>query len=98
MHLWPSLRLRDAFKFDYLTKIEWKMKRMKEEKADESQRQRLLEDKQGDGTDAKDVVDEGEAMGSDDHGIHGFCKDFFLILSCCYCCFCCGACEEENDR
>ncbi|KAK6156384.1 hypothetical protein DH2020_010632 [Rehmannia glutinosa] len=36
MHLWPSMRLRDSFKDNYLKKLEWNLQRMNIEKSSSS--------------------------------------------------------------
>ncbi|KAL0322396.1 UNVERIFIED_CONTAM: hypothetical protein Scaly_2536000 [Sesamum calycinum] len=92
MHLWPSMRLRDSFKNNYLKKLEWNLHRMNIEKQQQQQgdqssgnQQKLLENDQ---TDSKNS------------GCGGFgviCREVFMVLSCCYCCFCCGACIEDEE-
>ncbi|KAJ4971639.1 hypothetical protein NE237_004738 [Protea cynaroides] len=90
MHLWPSLRIRDSFKLDYLKKLEWNLHRMKSEK-DSSTNQKLLHNEKDD--------DDGKAESESPPQICwvlGLCKELSMILSCCYCCFCCGACVDQN--
>ncbi|KAL3370876.1 hypothetical protein AABB24_007745, partial [Solanum stoloniferum] len=77
MHLWPSLRLRDSFKLGYLKNLEWNLHRMNSQKQRDND-QKLLD----------------EPTSSSNNGgrekFELFCREFLMILSCCYCCFCCG--------
>ncbi|KAI4346339.1 hypothetical protein L6164_007244 [Bauhinia variegata] len=96
MHIWPSVSIREKFKYAYLNKLEWNLQKMKREKEREKQKQKQssLNDKllanQNDSQ-----ADEAPKQ-EDSGGIVAFCNDFLLVLSCCYCCFCCGACVEEK--
>ncbi|KAF3433931.1 hypothetical protein FNV43_RR25034 [Rhamnella rubrinervis] len=90
MHLWPSMRIRDSFKLDYLKKLEWNLHRMKSEKnssTSSSTDQKLLDNGKG-------VVKEegaGTSPSSKAHnGVLLLSKEILMVLSCCYCCFCCG--------
>ncbi|KAK6136214.1 hypothetical protein DH2020_030046 [Rehmannia glutinosa] len=91
MHLWPSMRLRDSFKDNYLKKLEWNLQRMNIEKKQQQRnqssdnQQKLLE------TDKCDSENSGRV------GIGLICREVFMILSCCYCCFCCGACIDDEE-
>ncbi|XP_057799118.1 uncharacterized protein LOC131014949 [Salvia miltiorrhiza] len=93
MHLWPSMRLRDSFKENYLKKLDWNLHRMNIETRQQQRnqsdfaQQKLLE------TDKRD----SEASGCG--GIAVILREILMILSCCYCCFCCGACvfDEESS-
>ncbi|GFQ08082.1 hypothetical protein PHJA_002952200 [Phtheirospermum japonicum] len=76
MHLWPSMRLRDSFKINYLKKMEWNLHKMNIEK---QQQQNLLENDKSD-----DLGNSGRL------GIGLICREVLMVLSCCYCCFCCG--------
>ncbi|KAL3535232.1 hypothetical protein ACH5RR_003693 [Cinchona calisaya] len=100
MHLWPSMRLRDSFKFAYLKKLELNLHRMNSQKKQQQQqdssqsstsnsndyRQKLLDDNIEDHHPQKS----GKFI--------AICRELFLILSCCYCCFCCGACVEDEEN
>lgn len=74
MHLWPSLRIRESFKFDYLKKLEWNLKRMENESP----------------TSKKKLLNSEEAGSTERPGILACCKDLLIVVSCCCCCFCCG--------
>ncbi|GER51287.1 calmodulin 5 [Striga asiatica] len=39
MHLWPSTKLRDSFKINYLKKLEWNLYRMNTEQQQQQQNQ-----------------------------------------------------------
>ncbi|KAJ8651142.1 hypothetical protein MRB53_004165 [Persea americana] len=90
MHLWPSLRIRESFKLNYLVKLEWNLQRMKAEKQSQDSRNKLLEN-QGD----SEVIGKSTSIA---HGISDFCSAFLMIASCCYCCFCCGACNDQEEN
>ncbi|KAL8145825.1 hypothetical protein AgCh_003828 [Apium graveolens] len=79
MHLWPSTRLRDSFKKDYLNKLQFNFQR-KQQQQDATSSTKLLND--DDGNNVAQVIE-------DDGVCCIFCKDFLLIFSLC---FCCGAC------
>lgn len=83
MHLWPSMRLRDSFKIEYLKKLEWNLHRMNAEK--KQQQQQGTESSSNDGNQQKLLNDSKK-----DGKFLTVCRELFLILSCCYCCFCCG--------
>ncbi|KAI3459006.1 hypothetical protein Pfo_015669, partial [Paulownia fortunei] len=84
MHLWPSMRLRDSFKNNYLKKLEWNLHRMNIEKQQQQRnqssnnQQKLLE------------TDKSDSENSGCVGIGVICREVLMILSCCYCCFGCG--------
>eukprot|EP00261_Vitis_vinifera_P038947 XP_019080190.1 PREDICTED: uncharacterized protein LOC100854745 isoform X1 [Vitis vinifera] len=80
MHLWPSLRIRESFKFDYLKKLEWNLKRMENESP--TNKKKLLNTEEGGSNDVSAPIEQ--------HGTLACCRDLLIILSCCYCCFCCG--------
>lgn len=80
MHLWPSLRIRESFKFDYLKKLEWNLKRMENESP--TNKKKLLKTEEGGSNDVSAPIEQ--------HGTLACCRDLLIILSCCYCCFCCG--------
>ncbi|KAL7109815.1 hypothetical protein ACP275_06G199200 [Erythranthe tilingii] len=90
MHLWPSMRLRDSFKNNYLKKLEWNLSRMNDENQQanryDGNQQKLLE------------TDENGSEKSAFGGIGLICREVLMILSCCYCCFCCGACIEDDEE
>ncbi|KAL0317472.1 UNVERIFIED_CONTAM: hypothetical protein Sangu_2161500 [Sesamum angustifolium] len=85
MHLWPSMRLRDSFKNNYLKKLEWNLHRMNIEKQQQQQRDQSSDNQQ--------KLLENDQTDSKNSGCGGFgviCREVFMVLSCCYCCFCCG--------
>ncbi|KAG8380462.1 hypothetical protein BUALT_Bualt06G0017900 [Buddleja alternifolia] len=84
MHLWPSMRLRDSFKNNYLKKLDWNLSRMnideqqqKKNQSNSHNQQKLLDSDKNDSENSC-------------RGIGVICREVFMILSCCYCCFCCG--------
>ncbi|CAM8898157.1 unnamed protein product [Rhodiola kirilowii] len=84
MHLWPTARIRDSFKLDYLKKLEWNIQRMNSDKKYQSRsdnQQSLLDNEADD-----------SSSGQDGNGskVVAVCREVLLVLSCCYCCFCCG--------
>lgn len=92
MHLWPSMRLRDSFKIEYLKKLEWNLHRMNSEKKQQQQAQ---------DTESSSNYSNQQKLLNDSKKGGKFlvvCRELFLILSCCYCCFCCGACVEDGDN
>ncbi|KAK9283221.1 hypothetical protein L1049_011457 [Liquidambar formosana] len=96
MHIWPSLTIRDSFKFAYLKKLEWNLERMNSEKKSPTNQRKLLD---GEGeADAVDGNDGKEAVvaprDSNTSTILGVLREIGMVLSCCYCCFCCGACVD----
>ncbi|PIA37387.1 hypothetical protein AQUCO_03000167v1 [Aquilegia coerulea] len=90
MHLWPSLRIRDSFKTNYLKKLEWNLHRMKSEK-DSQNNQNLL-------SNSESAKREAENSDSKTSGVLIIVKELLMLLSCCYCCFCCGACGDEEEN
>ncbi|XP_059666075.1 uncharacterized protein LOC132311936 [Cornus florida] len=96
MHLWPSMRIRNSFKLDYLKKLEWNLHRMKTEKhqsPNSINQEKLLDNDQ-----EQDVSVDPK---TDSHSVFTgpvlFCRELLMILSCCYCCFCCGVFDEEEN-
>ncbi|KAM7504433.1 hypothetical protein LguiB_003337 [Lonicera macranthoides] len=80
MHLWPSMRLRESFKHNYLKKLEWNLSKMNSEKDQSNNNQtKLLDD--NDGSSSNSSKCENALL---------LCRELLMILSCCYCCFCCG--------
>ncbi|PIN09705.1 hypothetical protein CDL12_17716 [Handroanthus impetiginosus] len=92
MHLWPSMRLRDSFKKNYLKKLEWNLHRMNIEKQQQKRNQ------SGDNQQKLLETDKSDAESSGCGGIGVICRVVLMILSCCYCCFCCGACVHDDDE
>ncbi|GAA0152516.1 hypothetical protein LIER_10980 [Lithospermum erythrorhizon] len=93
MHLWPSMKLRDSFKKEYLKKIEWNSLKMKMDKQ--------IRDHEGENGVSihQNLLNDGNSQEENGGGsVAGICRDLFLIFSCCYCCFCCGACVDEEGN
>ncbi|XP_051130852.1 uncharacterized protein LOC127251268 isoform X2 [Andrographis paniculata] len=79
MHLWPSVRIRDSFKKNYLNKLESNLQRMNAEKRQRSgNQQELLQSEKIDSENSKGLQ------------IGVIFREVLMVLSCCYCCFCCG--------
>lgn len=78
MHLWPSLKIRESFKFDYIKKLELNLKKMENES--QANKKKLLDTEGGD-----DISPAVEGQGT-----LAYFRELFIILSCCYCCFGCG--------
>ncbi|XP_047339957.1 uncharacterized protein LOC124943204 [Impatiens glandulifera] len=105
MHLWPSTRIRESFKLQYLKNLEWNLNRMNSQKnidqqqqkspSNFSNQQRLLEEEDTAGTNSTDHEVSQLSKSTGRYALYFF-RDLFMILSCCYCCFCCGACVDEE--
>ncbi|KAI3793440.1 hypothetical protein L1987_36059 [Smallanthus sonchifolius] len=89
MHLWPSERLRDSFKLQYLNNLEWNLRRMKSAKSKNNQSSGSSnEDKLlGDDSDTQNCTNKNHFRGC----VLAVLRDLLLIFSCCYCC---GACID----
>ncbi|KAJ9540083.1 hypothetical protein OSB04_026589 [Centaurea solstitialis] len=90
MHLWPSVKLRDSFKLEYLNNLEWNLKRLRSDKkkkkknqtSESSNQESLLSDNDDD--DREDNKDGCCGCASD------VVRDFAMMFSCWCCCYCCG--------
>uniref|UniRef100_A0A7N1A015 Uncharacterized protein n=1 Tax=Kalanchoe fedtschenkoi TaxID=63787 RepID=A0A7N1A015_KALFE len=92
MHLWPTVRIRNSFKLDYLKKLEWNLHRMNSENKSPSHvnNQQTLLDDQPHSSSSENDGNVSKAL--------AVCREVLLLLSCCYCCFCCGACVDEEMK
>ncbi|KAK1409594.1 hypothetical protein QVD17_36121 [Tagetes erecta] len=85
MHLWPSERLRDSFKLQYLNNLEWNLRRMKtarnknNQSPGSSNEEKLL--------DNQNCNNKNRFRGC----AIAVLRDLLMICSCCYCC---GACID----
>lgn len=85
MHLWPSMKIRDSFKFGNLQNYERNLRRMNSEKRAAANKQKLL---QGEGGDADREAAEGGSPGfGPPSAIALWGRDLLAVLSCCYCCY-----------
>ncbi|XP_030451384.1 uncharacterized protein LOC115673368 isoform X2 [Syzygium oleosum] len=85
MHLWPSVKIRDSFKFGNLQNYERNLRRMNSEKRAAANKQKLL---QGEGGDADREAAEGGAPGfGPTSAIALWGRDLLAVLSCFYCCY-----------
>lgn len=79
MHLWPSERLRNSFKLDYLKNLEWNLRRMKNSKnqsSGTSNEQKLLEN------DDLNSANKNRSCGC----AQAVFNDLVIMFTCCFCC------------
>ncbi|CAI9098583.1 OLC1v1035257C2 [Oldenlandia corymbosa var. corymbosa] len=96
MHLWPSMKMRDSFKVDYLKQLEWSLRLLKLDKQRKQQEQQ--DSNTGSSSDPNDENGCQERLLSSDFEnpskaggkFIAICREVFLIITCCYCCFGCG--------
>ncbi|KVI09776.1 hypothetical protein Ccrd_011891 [Cynara cardunculus var. scolymus] len=95
MHLWPSEKLRDSFKLDYLNNLEWNLRRLKSDKKKKNQssgssnQESLLCD---DKTDNQNCCNKDRSCGC----ASAVLKDLLMILSCWCCCYCWGGIADAR--
>ncbi|PWA80310.1 hypothetical protein CTI12_AA197790 [Artemisia annua] len=79
MHLWPSERLRNSFKLDYLKNLEWNLRRMKNSKnqsSGTSNEQKLLVN------DDQNCANKNRSCGC----VQAVFNDLVILFTCCFCC------------
>ncbi|XP_030547985.2 uncharacterized protein LOC115753499 [Rhodamnia argentea] len=94
MHLWPSTKIRDSFKFANLQNYERNLRRMNSEKQSAAIKQKLL---QREGGDTDREAAEGEASRFRPPSAIGLWgRDLLAVLSCFYCCYTWEDCVDQE--
>ncbi|PON50929.1 hypothetical protein TorRG33x02_312720 [Trema orientale] len=87
MHLWPSTKLRDSFKFPYVRNLDRKMSQMKaQKKASAALEQGLLEGEGDGGASVNGKLPETSQNPEPQTGFFHICKILLVIFTCgCFC-------------
>ncbi|XP_074580460.1 uncharacterized protein LOC141836893 [Curcuma longa] len=86
MHLWPSLRIRDAFKRSYIDKVERNLHRMKQQRGRPHASSSSDPIVAGSNPYKDPPEQESVSLHNKIFGLRAFCGELLLLFSRCFCC------------